>query len=90
MLSIPAQTITGKVVDTKHVGTSSVGNPTFDVTIRLETIDGTPVQGEQVVTIRTQVNSGIAYGIGNSFYRDETHEYTLTKAGRLKSVRKVA
>ena len=90
MLSIPASTITGKVIDTKRVGTSSMGNPTFDVVIRLETIDGTPVQGEQDVTIRTQSNSGIAYGIENSFYRDETHEYTLTKAGRLKSVRKVA
>lgn len=90
MLTIPAQTITGKVLDTKHVGTSKMGNPSYDVTVRLETIDGTPVQGEQDVTIRTQSDSSLAYGITNREYREETHEFALTKAGRIRTARKVA
>ena len=90
MLTIPAQTITGKVIRTDRAGTSHMGNPSYDDTIRVETIDGTPVQGEQDVTVRTQSDSGLAYGITNLEYRELTHEFSLTKAGRIRTARKVA
>jgi len=67
--------VTGKVWEVHTVGHSMYGNPTKDVTIKDE-------EGN-VRTYRTTANSQLAYGISNAEYRDELHEFGLTKAGRL-------
>lgn len=88
-----AQTITGRVIYTKRAGTSRYGNPSYDATIRITRIEGTPVEVSHeslaTVTLRTSSNVGIAYGIGNPEYRDHDHEYMLTRAGRITSARRV-
>lgn len=78
-----AKTITGKVVSTKRAGTSSMGNPSYDVTLSITKIDGTDTAQPYMVTVRTQSNSGLAYGIGNREYKDTDHEYTLSRHGRI-------
>lgn len=75
-------TITGTVAATKHAGTSYCGNPAYWVTISTEAGD--------TVTLRTQDNSGLAYGITNPVYRVEAHTFTLTRAGRIRTAVKVA
>ena len=80
-----AKTVTGKVIDTKRAGTSSMGNPSFDVTLSITKIDGTDTAQPYMVTIRTQSNAGLAYGIENREYRDSDHEYTLSRHGRIVS-----
>ena len=71
-------TITGRVVATKHAGTSTMGNPSYWVT--LDTGD----------IFRTSANAGIAYGITNRNFRDEAHVFSLTKAGRISGAMSVA
>ena len=71
-------TVTGKVVATKRVGTSTMGNPTFMVTLD---------NGEMY---RTMSNTSLAYAIENPEYRDRVHVFTLTKAGRIRSAMTVA
>lgn len=66
-------TATGTVVDTKHAGTSNLGNPAYWVTLD---------NGE---TYRTSANVMLAYGITNAVYRNEPHVFTLTAAGRIRS-----
>lgn len=83
---ISAKTITGKVVGIKRHGHTIHGNPTMSAVIRLETIDGTPVSIPVDATVRIQDNSGTVYGIENREYRDNTHEYELTRAGRISRV----
>lgn len=75
-------TITGKVITTVHAGTSYYGNPAYWVTVETEAGD--------TVTLRTQDNSGLAYGITNPGYREEAHTFTLTRANRIRTVTKVA
>lgn len=75
-------TLTGTITATKHAGTSYYGNPAYWVTISTEAGD--------TVTLRTQDNSGLAYGITNPEYRDEAHAFTLTRAGRIRSAVKAA
>lgn len=69
-------TVTGKVIATKHAGTSGMGNPAYWVTLD---------NGE---IYRTSANTGLAYGITNPEYRDEAHVFTLTAAGRIRTARK--
>lgn len=78
-----AKTVTGKVVGTKHAGTSQMGNPSYDVTLSITKIDGTDTAQPYMVTVRTQSNAGLAYGIENREYRDNDHEYTLSRHGRI-------
>jgi hypothetical protein len=70
-----ANSVIGKVLEVRTVGHSMYGNPTKDIAIKDE-------QGN-VRTYRTTANSQLAYSIGNAEYRDELHEFGLTKAGRL-------
>lgn len=85
-----ASTITGIVLDTKRAGTSQLGNPAYDVTIRITEIEGTPVEVSHeslaTVTLRTVANSGLAYEITNRNYRDEPHTFALAKSGRISHV----
>jgi len=67
--------LTGRVIDVRTVGHSQYGNPTRAVLIETAT-------GEHV-ELRTTANSQLAYGIGNSEYRDNWHQFGLTRAGRL-------
>lgn len=67
--------ITGKVVSTRRAGTSMMGNPSYDVTIATEAGD--------IVTLRTSSDSSIAYAITNPEFRDESHTFNLTRAGRI-------
>ena len=83
---VNASKITGKVVGTIRHGHTIYGNPTMSVKLELLTIDGTPVSGYNVVTVRIQNNSGIVYGIENREYKEYAHEYTLTRAGRISHV----
>ena len=73
-----SHTITGRVVATKHAGTSNMGNPSYWVA--LDTGD----------IFRTSANAGIAYEITNRNFRDEAHTFTLTKAGRISGAMSVA
>lgn len=73
--------ITAKVTATKRHGTSTMGNPTYDVA--LEEQDGT------TGIYRTMSNAGIAYEIQNRNFREQWHEYTLTPAGRIRYARKI-
>lgn len=98
-MNISATKVTGKVVGVIRHGHTVYGNPTMSVRIAVESVDGTPtgvVQGDGTTrlspilcTIRIQDNSGLVYGIENAEYRDEVHEYTLTKAGRVRTVQRV-
>lgn len=86
-MSTAASTVTGVVVSTKRAGTSYYGNPSYDVTIRLTEIEGTPVSVSHeelaTVTLRTSSNAAIAYGIENREYRETPHTFALTRAGRI-------
>lgn len=73
-------TITGRIVATRHAGTSGMGNPTFDVAIDT---------GHGVEILTTAANAGIAYGIGGRVYRDEPHTFDMNKRGRITSARRV-
>lgn len=77
-----SNTLTAKVINTRHAGTSYYGNPSFDIT--LETRDG------DTLTLRTSSNVMFAYACENSEYRDEFHVYELTRAGRIKYARKIS
>jgi hypothetical protein len=61
--------IIGRVTTTKRMQSSRNGNPRFEVTIH------TPGTGER--TFRTQVDSGLAYGIENPEYRNSEHVYVI-------------
>ena len=71
--------ITGKVIETRHAGTSNMGNPAYWVTIETDSGD--------VVTLRTMSNTMLAYGITNPEYRASRHVFTLTRAGRIHGAR---
>ena len=77
-----SNTITARVLNTKRVGTSYYGNPSYDVT--LETREG------DVLTLRTSANVMFAYACSNPEYRDDWHVYELTRAARIKYARKSA
>jgi len=70
-----AASITGKVVATRHAGTSGMGNPSYWVAIERNT------GGSDI--LKTSANSGLAYEITNPNFRDQNHTFELTKAGRL-------
>ena len=70
--------VVGIVIDTKRVGTSQMGNPTYDVTLSTPT---EPYPGQAV--FRTSSDSSLAYAIQNAEYRDTPHIFGLTRAGRL-------
>ncbi len=63
--------VTGRIIRTERVRTSSMGNPTFDVTFD----DGS--------TYRTMTNASLAYEVQNRELRVKAHTYALTRAGRL-------
>ena len=78
-------TITGTITHTKRVGTSVNGNPTYEVEIR----DDHAVTGEAYSLHRTMSDSMLAYAIENHEYKNEPHVFTLTRAGRIRSARKI-
>lgn len=80
-------TIQDVVTHTKRVGTSTMGNPTYEVEIR----DDRNLDSDQPLYSlhRTMSNTMLAYAIENPEYRDHVHEFTLTRAGRLRSARRV-
>ena len=79
-------TITGIVTHTKRVGSSVNGNPTYEVEIR----DDHAAIGEAYSLHRTMSDSMLAYAIENPEYKNEPHVFTLTRAGRIRSARKIA
>ena len=88
MISLPAKTVTGRVIDAQRVSTSTYGNPTYMVTLAISAIDGVPAESSEPVNIRTMDDAGLAYGITNPEYREVEHVFTLTRAGRIRSARK--
>jgi len=63
--------VTGLVTETKRIGTSVNGNPSYDVTMS---------NGQ---TYRTSSDSSLSYEITNRNFRNEAHTFELTAAGRL-------
>lgn len=75
-------TIIARVGNTQRAGVSAYGNPAYMVAL---------VQEDGTVTIhRTMSNAAVSYGINNSEYRDELHEWYLTPAGRIRFARPVS
>ena len=72
------RSVSGLVTKVERVGTSRNGNPTMRVTLSTPT-EGYPGTAEFL----TQTDSMLAYGIGNSEYRDKPHIFGLTRAHRL-------
>ena len=64
------RSVTGKVVSTRHAGTSVNGNPSYWVTMD---------DGE---TYGMQADTGLAYGITNPEYRESAYQYDLTRPTR--------
>ena len=64
------RSVTGKVVSTRHAGTSVNGNPTYDVTF------------DNGYTYRMSSDTSLAYGITNPEYRESAHQFELTKPTR--------
>lgn len=73
------KTVVGKIIDVKRHGHTVYGNPTMSIAL-----DTVPFH-----YFRIQDNSSIVYGIENRDYKEIEHEYTLTKSGRIESVRVV-
>jgi hypothetical protein len=69
-------TITGKVVNVKRHGHTFYGNPMMSVAL-----DSDPWAWH-----RLSNDASLAYGIENSEYRDESHTFALTRAGRISHV----
>ena len=69
------QIITGKITRVEFLKLSYYGNPYHRVAIE-------DASGE-VHILRTQIDSGINYEISNPEYRDQVHEFRLTRDGRI-------
>ena len=67
-------TVTGKVTAVKRHGHTVYGNPMMSVQLG---------GGEW---FRISNDSGLVYGIENREYRDESHAFALTRAGRISHV----
>lgn len=81
-----AKTVTGTVHNVIRHGHTKSGNPMMTLVLELQTIDGFEVVGLNLVKMRLQNDSGIAYQIENNEYRDVTHTYHLTPAGHIQRV----
>lgn len=68
------RSITGKIVATRHAGTSHVGNPSYDVAVST---------GAHVTILTTAPNTGLAYGIEGALYRESVHTFHLNKRGKI-------
>lgn len=78
-------TITGTLLNApRRVGTSTMGNPTYEVDILETETDSVHWR------VRTMSNAGFAYAICNPEYRELEHVFELTRAGRIRSARRVA
>ena len=64
------RSVTGKVVSTRHAGTSVNGNPSYWVTM------------DNGSTYGMRSDTSLAYGITNPEYRESVHEYELTRPTR--------
>ena len=65
--------VSGRVIKTRCHGTTLYGNPIMSITL-----DSHPC-----AWFRISDNSGLVYGIGNRTYREVSHDFKLTKAGRI-------
>ena len=75
-------TLIARVGRTERAGVSNFGNPAYMVAL---------VQDDGTITLhRTASNAGVSYGINNSEYRDELHEWHLTPTGRIKFARSIS
>lgn len=72
-------TITGTVTAVKRHGHTYYGNPMKSAYIEND---------EGGAWFRLSDNANLAYGIENPEYRDEVHEFHLTRAGRVSFARK--
>lgn len=86
MLTTPAHTVTGTVTGITRHGATYYGNPMLSVTLDVTAIDGTPAVSSSPVTVRISDNAGLVYEVGNAKYRDTSHTFKLTRAGRISHV----
>lgn len=84
--SSAAKAITARVTGTRRVGTTSIGNPTYAVTLEISAIEGMPTNAPVTLELRTAPNAGIAYSITNSELRDFPHNFQLSPRSQIQSV----
>lgn len=65
--------VSGRVIKTRHHGTTYYGNPMLSIML-----DAYPYEW-----FRISDNSMLVYGIENREYREHSHTFDLTKAGRI-------
>lgn len=73
-ISFYKKTRIGMIVETRRIGTSSYGNPTFAVAIGVLDFNG-----REVIYTKTQINSGCAYGIENRQHREMICRFSFNK-----------
>ena len=65
--------VSGRVIDTLRHGTTIYGNPMMSIRL-----DSHPYEW-----FRISDNSSLVYGIDNQEYKLHSHDFKLTKAGRI-------
>ena len=65
--------VSGRVIKTRHHGSTCYGNPIMSIVL-----DSHPYEW-----FRISNDSGLVYGIENREYREHSHTFDLTKAGRI-------
>ena len=65
--------VSGRVIKTRCHGLTYYGNPMMSIML-----DSHPCEW-----FRISDNSGLVYGIDNREYREHSHDFKLTKAGRI-------
>jgi hypothetical protein len=82
-LSVPASTVTGRVVEVIRHGHTVSGNPKMSLVLNVERIDDTPAESSTPVTVRIQDDAGLVYEAENAELREHAHTYALTRGGRI-------
>ena len=72
-----ASTITGKVIHTKRHGHTIYGNPILSVYLDADAGTG---------WYRISDNASLVYAVENAEFRDVSHTFALTRAGRISHV----
>lgn len=75
--------VVGKVVGVRRHGHTNYGNPIMSIDLAIEKIDGVEAHSDMPVVFRISDNAGLVYGIENAEYREKSHEFDVTAAGRI-------
>lgn len=75
-----SRTITALVIHAEPRGTTKAGNPTYDVTLSVAS-EGWP----GLITLPTEPDAAINYGITNVNFENQPHIFTLTRTNKIES-----